>query len=740
MKKIIAETAAGLFELDAANLRLCSIRSKSVPDQEFIAFDSTHPTFEIGYYDDKKRYRLLSSLSAQEIQTGNPAPGVHTAAFSGFTEKDLVVECRVTFSASDPFARFNISLDNRCGLQIADVHYPFVICPYKLNGAEMSETVVLPQYGSGQLLTGNLEYTLRPDSYHAWEFCPREGGFFHYPGTMFAQFAAYHNDQAGLYLACDDANANVKRFKILHRRPGIRLGVSHVGDWPVHGARELDYDVLLTTFKGDWYDAADIYRDWSEKQNWFIPLVKKNNIPDWLTDSPAYITIRSRGLLDWGDTHEIGEFIPYDEKCIPMLENLSNQINAPLCVVFMGWERAGPWVYPDCFPPVGGEESMKNAIAMIKERGWRAGSFCSGTRWCLDHAWNGYDGRDYLDALNAEEGYCQTADGSYWLDSWGADFRMSYLGCLGSEKTREMALGIVDHLVSWGMDALQFLDQNNGATTFACFADNHRHPAALGKWMHESMVSFIHDANGLAQKRGAGGVVHSSEAGVSEVCLPFFQQTELRVFPPGYGLGKGMASIPLYQYLFHECIVIQGMMGFGPEPYHLEIKNTANFIYGGIPGGVLTGDGTLLDKDTSNWALWEPKIGNNEDALSVIRNALIIRRGPGRDFLVFGRMLRPAHVDGIERVKWSFTGKECDYAAVFHSAWLAPDGRHAVVLANWTRLPRQVTVYDSRFNASELIIHSSEAADELAAHKADGVSVSVPPLGCVMITTERGVV
>ena len=734
------ETTDSLLEFDPKNFRLCSVRPKSAPNQEFIKSDANHPTFEIGYYDAKKRYRLLGSHSAKKITIENPSEGLYTATFGDFEGWDLTVECRVQVSPGDRFARFGVSVENRCKLRIADVQYPFVVCPYKLGGEANTEAVVLPHgYGSGRLLTGELEFggnnqanRMRPDSYQVWEFCPQEDIASHYPGMVYAQFLAYYNSSAGLYLACDDTQANVKKFRVLHRKPGMRLGVSHVGDWNNEsGKRELEYDTLITTFEGDWYDAADIYREWTSKQKWFVPLAEKKNVPKWLTDSPAYITVRSGGQIDIGDVEVVEEFVPY-EKCVPLLKNIADKIEAPLCIVFMGWERAGSWVYPDCFPPVGGEESMKNAIAAMRTLGWHAGSFCSGTRWCYDQVWSGYDGRDYMDAINAEEGYCKTAEGHDWVDPW-RNFRMNYTGCLGTKKTRDMGLDIVGRLIDWGMEALQFLDQNNGSATFPCFADDHEHPDMPGKWMHEKMTQFVEGMHGLAKQKGECGVVHSAESGLNEVCLPLFQQTELRVYPSDYGTD----TIPLYQYLFHECVVLQGMMGFGPEPYNLVIKNATNCVLGGIPGGVLTGDGTLLNKDTSNWALWEPKVGDSDEALESIRTTLALRRGAGKDFLVFGRMMRPAQVTGIERVKWSYGWRSNNYAAVFHSAWRSQDGRHAVILANWTNTDQSVKVADGRFAPSQklqMTAYGKKTTESILENDPVGVDITVPALGCLIIT------
>ena len=66
----------------------------------------------------------------------------------------------------------------------------------------------------------------------------------------------------------------------------------------------------------------------------------------------------------------------------------------------------------------------------------------------------------------------------------------------------------------------------------------------------------------------------------------------------------------------------------------------------------MIGDGTLLNKDTFNWAPWENPVGNNDDSLEMIRTATALRRGPGKDFLVFGRMQRPAKTGPIKVVAW----------------------------------------------------------------------------------------
>src|SRR5438046_210225 len=130
---------------------------------------------------------------------------------------------------------------------------------------------------------------------------PENSDALHYPGYTTAQFLAYFNDRAGLYLACQDSSGLIKLIKPVHHEPGIRLGMAHVGDWPQNGERQLEYQVVLGAFTGDWYAAAELYRSWSLKQPWAqTPLTARQDVPDWLLDSPPHIILRVQGELDLG--------------------------------------------------------------------------------------------------------------------------------------------------------------------------------------------------------------------------------------------------------------------------------------------------------------------------------------------------------------------------------------------------------------------------------------------------------
>lgn len=544
----------------------------------------------------------------------------------------------------------------------------------------------------------------------------------------------------------------IKQIMPVHREPGVRLGISHVGDWPQHGERQLEYDVVIGSFTGDWYTAADMYRDWSLQQKWAAtPLSKRTDVPEWLLDSPPHIILRIQGELDIGPTAPNQAFLPY-RKALPLLDELSERIDAPIVPVIMSWERAGPWVYPDCFPPVGGEESLREFTEMARERGWRIGTFANGTRWVVGHFWSGYDGTDYFAEHGGDRSVCRTHTGDLWSEQWDATWRPSHPACLGAPQTREIAQEFVRTMTDLGLDWIQFLDQNVGCCTFPCFATDHDHPPAPGRWMTDRMEQLADcftevKTEQLARSKGQRQMVFSVETPVNEYFLPHFQCCDVRVIPPGHDARGHFPRpfhnmcyfVPLFHYLYHEFIVIQGGFGMGPEPYHLPIRNAYNLVVGEIPGAVMKSDGTLLNLDSADWAPWDVEAGSNDDAVEMLAATTALRRGPAADFLVYGRMMQPAQVGEVRTMRWQHDGKDHQIPAVFHAAWQAPDGRLGLVLANWTTETQEVAVSDSRLGPTVTQHGSARSLDSQTRQTSSGeLSVTLPALSCTLLDTATG--
>ena len=172
-----------------------------------------------------------------------------------------------------------------------------------------------------------------------------------------------------------------------------------------------------------------------------------------------------------------------------------------------------------------------------------------------------------------------------------------------------MAEKLVQRLTDDGLDWIQFLDQNAACSTFPCFARDHGHPVGPGKWMNAAMQAMLDGFRKIADRRSteSGGkrrIAFSVESPPNELFMPNFHVCDQRIAPPGHG-DHGTLFFPLYSFLYHEFLIIQGGFGVAPTPYHLQIRSAYNLIMGEIPGALLTGDGSLLNRgDTDAW--WSP--------------------------------------------------------------------------------------------------------------------------------------
>ncbi|HEY3341599.1 MAG TPA: hypothetical protein VGK81_06255, partial [Anaerolineae bacterium] len=181
--------------------------------------------------------------------------------------KGLNLRARVTVRCphAELFTYWRIEVDNNTGLFLDHIDFPNVIVPDDLKGSGGDATVFRPNIEG--VLIEDLDLTRTG-------FCPPRQvefpytgwGYGLYPATITMQFMSYyHTDGRGLYLAAQDTLCNTKGVALVVHPDGLWLNF-RLFPGAVTGAYEMPYDMVLGGFTGDWYTAADIYRDWRE--NW----------------------------------------------------------------------------------------------------------------------------------------------------------------------------------------------------------------------------------------------------------------------------------------------------------------------------------------------------------------------------------------------------------------------------------------------------------------------------------------
>lgn len=678
-------TGRYVLEVDDATGALRSLRGNEQPGRELLASkDSDTPLFTIQYLDENRKFHQVSSSQADNCVIHRSDNSDETRLDMELTEVgSLGVDVHVTVRSphSDPLSYWSLSLAQRPGYVIANIQFPFVVVPYTYEGS--GPTNLLVPSGLGKLYRQPKPEQLEPDYPNVWQFTEDQAHFTHYPGTTFAQFLAYYNERQGVYIGCHDTGGRVKIIKPVHHELGIRLGIAHVVGWEGEGQRDLGYEVALGTFAGDWYDAADIYRGWHETARADEPrLHEREDIPSWLLDSPLHVIMRIQGELDHGPAIAHPEFTPY-ENALPLLDKLSRATDASLVPVIMSWEHPGPWVYPDSFPVAGSDESLQSFTDATRTRGWHVGTYCNGTCWVVGHRWTGYDGDEYYRTNGGESAICRLPDGSPWREGWDSSWRPSYTCCAAVPRTQDVAAEYVEHLLDLGLDWIQFLDQNCGAAAFPCYSTEHSHPSAPGVWMSDALRQLLNRLDKLAENTGRE-TVFSVESPPNDHFREHFQICDIRPNP------VDNSSVPLYKYLFHEYILTQAAFALAPNPYWMQIKTAQSFVEGDLLTAIMGPGGRLMNWTGYPWTPWNTPEGNQEAVLKLLKRSIELRQGAGRDFLVFGRLLRPLAVGNTEHISWECEGKLVSFPSVLHARWQAPDGRVAITLANWTEDARTV--------------------------------------------------
>src|SRR5258708_1870363 len=204
---------------------LDSFSAVRASDQQFVPAGVSFPAFVIQYLNEHNEFHQIASSEAEHITVSRGSGHDRMEArFERLGHRNLDVNVEVRMKPGDPASYWSIAVNNRAGLAITDVQFPFLVVSYKLAGTPSSEALLIP-FWMGRLLNSPKPQQLQPDSPRAWQFRPETQATWHYPGLTMAQFLAFYNDRAGILLSCRDASGGIKLIKAVHHQPGIRLGM-----------------------------------------------------------------------------------------------------------------------------------------------------------------------------------------------------------------------------------------------------------------------------------------------------------------------------------------------------------------------------------------------------------------------------------------------------------------------------------------------------------------------------------
>lgn len=582
-----------------------------------------------------------------------------------FAAGDLRVEVVARCRPGDPLLRWSVRLENRTGRRAVAVRSPMI-----------AATPAIGQPGDDFLVLPYLPGTLVENPAQEWR--PGMSLSLDYPGSLSAQFLAYQDRTAGVYLAGMDPEGFPMKLAVAKRPEGFLLSHEYALPGDAGENWSSPYPVALSVTQGTWCDTADLYKQWALGQPWCVrTLAERRDVPDWWKQGPDVhvCTVHNYDAR----RVSIGSYYP---KMPEHLQYLRQQIGGPVVVMLAGWENHRRWTAGDYFP-IFDEKNALPIIAQIRAAGFHPFFYLSGLFYTYEN--EGADGGPIPSAEQYRPWYVvdrktgqarqfsldESSPGSTWR-------RHSYEFCVRPPQTREFFRGVIDRAHAAGVDVLQ-MDQVTGGAGNACYATNHGHAPGPGLYQSRAFRELLADMRSYGKSKTRDFVLFHEEPHEQLIqCLDgihtreYMEKTWYRWMP-------GSRAIPLFSYLYHEYAIAYGgdSAGFSKRNDRLLVRaHAVNLVTGRTAGGCLWSDHQIL---------WEA----HTDQLKMIRNHCRLLATRAGRYLMLGRMLHPYELD-VPRVKFqvevhSKKGRrteELEDRAVLTSSWQSPEGGVGHLLVN----------------------------------------------------------
>jgi len=635
---------------------------------------------------------------------------------------------------------WNIAVNNNTGFLIDHIDFPNIVVPNDLAGNGGESRIIWP--GQEGVVIEDIRIREEgPLKYNPIEY-PNIGWGGLYPSSAQMQYMAYYGPKGGLYVAAHDENCNPKGIEF-HRisENGIKFDYRLLIVGAGKGWYKMPYNMIVGTFDGDWYDASAIYRDWVESSKIKRPpkIVDNKMLPDWYFESPVVVTYPVRGHKDLGDMTP-NELYPYTN-ALGIINKLNRDLNSKIMALLMHWEGSAPWAPPYVWPPYGGEKVYLEFVNELHKKGNLAGLYASGIGYTLrsntDTTYNMY--KEYTE-LQLEKVMKVAPDGGLSITGVCVgpnSQRIVHDMCPANEFVKKVVIDQVSKIVKSNTDYIQYFDQNLGGNCYACYGTSHGHGYGGGAWQNEAMTDIYKDLMPILAASKNKPLI-GCEAAAAEPFYPYLLFNDLRAT---INLAAG-TPVQAYAFLNHEYVNnFMGNQNGVPNAIQIE-KCPMNYLqrlaYAFTSGDMFTiilrGNGDMI----WSWGTgWEETVPDQEQIIKLIKNLNSWRLGTGKDFLVFGRMLKPIQFEGATNIPMiSKPGnRNINFPSVFSSNWQDGHDRRAQFFVNYMPYEQEISFDRGDMKDIKIFRSPSEVHGVIIYDKK--VKLIINPLSAVMVSYSK---
>jgi hypothetical protein len=463
--------------------------------------------------------------------------------------------------------------------------------------------------------------------------------------TSMPFLAAYDEArQTGLYVATHDPWGGTKDLRAESRPPdhAVVLALDHpVPDMGKPGNRfELSGEAVWQLLRGDWFDAAVIYRAWARQEaKWYPKLTAqgRGDTPPWM-----------RELSVWAQGSGPSS------NCVPEVRAFTKYLDPPAAVHWYNWHQI-PFDndYPHYFPTKPG---FAEGVRELQSSGTFVMPYINGRLW--DTRDQGTNDVEFTKV--ARPAVTKNAQNEPYVESYGSketDGTPVRLGvmcpstALWQERIREIVLRLMNECGVKGV----YIDQIAAAAPTLCFDPAHGHPLGGGHWWTEGYWRMLQSIRQSMPKDCMLTTECNGE--------PF-----IRYFD-GYLTWHWQydGQVPAFPAVYGGAIQMFGRSyGGGPtRDLALRMKAGQQLVFGEQIGWM--GPGVVKEKENAQF----------------LRQVVHLRRQLVKYFYA-GEMARPPRLAGAVpsvHADWQWYGTAwVTNAAVLTGAWRQPAARRLVLL------------------------------------------------------------
>ena len=556
--------------------------------------------------------------------------------------------------------RTTISVTNNTNRAVFSVLYPYFASKGPLDTDVNDDRILWPaQPAEGSIIKGPANFTVTQAA--------------SYPRDAFAQVTAYYGPTAGYVMYCRDTAGEFKNLWLKTSNVTgdryVELTWNHIRPEAV-GNDWTSYEISLVTFEGDWYDAADRYRNWAGAQFGVTKIANRTDIPDWLQSGN-------------------GGFIKTDPDATFLNSSLHTRFSnikaasgaENLIFIPYGWENRGVWRGIFYLPAIPSDVAYRDAVAKLNLNGHHMALLMSGYHWVVKSdeinvnspAFDDstlYDRTDHPNKGDCVKDSSQVNwEGSNGIGTLnGLHTFLCRYDSDGNNYIRQRIKAIANNV---GGELISYDQTIGGGMLLPCYATGHGHDSlpGYGSWMYTKLRENIEGVN--IDKPGLNLMLEDT----SELLI-----TKLQTY---WGRGFGIRDdwpnnqtwgVDLFGYLYHEYIpVFAGAL----KQHHYDLSYTHGIRYSAA-NACVRGLSILVNFDDYDL---------RTNIRSIINNAIRTRKN-FKNWLVYGERNRPVEMTSVEL----FTSGTTTIPTVSHGTFKAQDGTWATFFGNASLSDQSITV------------------------------------------------